>query len=611
MNRFQNHIMGSHGLRLSDDEVLRRFFYTKVTPFTINYSCKFTKYARGVCNYKTPILHLMQFHHSCEEHIKCVQIEKVRKFTNSLLPNAKPLRGLPKYKESAKLKSTVRQSQCESPQRSRERDDRRRSALTEQSRARPCSLRREGHSYSNAASSNTYRRPSSASTKRTGTKYVKPLSIADLKVKDEPTYTALTNTDVNIPFPSSLESDVSDKRKSSSPEQIQSGSKRRKNRSRSARTTNTKSDEELQDVSTEVEVTSVSSDTRDANTLQMSTDLSESQEDALLNQDVQMSFDLTATDLTLHDAVSSDTELKLTAPVVTNTEVLNTPPTLHKEMSAVDQVSISLVDSVMQGAVGIFRTNTPPVQTSEKRDKEMETKLQQQMKAPSTEQANTPANTIKTDTTKPVTNTGARPKKVRMAPPPGLEMSPIIHRGNWTPQWTTLRNLQLPAIPTGRVVSPYNVYDQLTGVPRQFTEMGTLIMSDTIQIQEMPNTTTITSEGPLDLGVFFVTRQDGSPTCYCTVTLHPTNPRWKEFTDRYSQFNPLDYPIYAVMSDYRYKPACTAHYLCLSKYIPPGEYRLVDNTPTRQQIHTVILREHATNFGTPQGLRVIGGMLKK
>ena len=87
----------------------------------------------------------------------------------------------------------------------------------------------------------------------------------------------------------------------------------------------------------------------------MSTDLSESQEDALLNQEVQMSFDLTATDLTLHDAVSSDTELKSTAPMATSTEVINTPPTLQKEMSAVDRVSMSLVDSVMQGAVGIFR----------------------------------------------------------------------------------------------------------------------------------------------------------------------------------------------------------------------------------------------------------------
>ena len=186
----------------------------------------------------------------------------------------------------------------------------------------------------------------------------------------------------------------------------------------------------------------------------MSTDLSESQEDALLNQDVQMSFDLTATDLTLHDAVSSDTELRSMAPVMTNTEVKNTPPTLQKEQSAVDVLSTSLVDSVMQGAVGIFRPNTPPVQTSEKRDEEMEVKLQQQMKDPSTEHANTSANTVKTDTTKSDTGTGAQPKKVRMVSPPRLQMSPVIHRGNWTPQWTTLRNLQLPAIPTGRVVLP-------------------------------------------------------------------------------------------------------------------------------------------------------------
>ena len=604
--------MGSHGLRLSDDEVLRRFFYTKVTPFTIIYSCKCTKYARGVCNYKTPILHLMQFHHNCEEHLKCVQIEKVRKFTNSLLPNAKPIRGLPKYKESSKLKSTVRQSRCESPIRSRERDERRRSAFTDQSRARPRSLRREGHSYSDATntntivgtSTNTFRRPTSSSAKRTGTKYVKPLSIADLKVKDEPTYMALTNTSVDIPFRSSGDSDVTDKRKSSSPEQLQSSTKRRKNRSRSSRTANTKKDEKDTDVSTDVEA---------ANTVQSCTDLSESQEDALLNQDVQMSFDLTATGLTLHDTISSDTELKSSAPTVTNTEVMNTPPPVQTEMSAVDLMSTSIVESVIQGAVDTFRANTPPLQTSETKDQEMEAKLQQQLKEPSPVhvQPVTPVDTVQTDATKPSTNTGARPKKVRMVTPPKLEMSPIIHKGNWSPQWTTLRNLQLPAIPTGRVASPYEVYDTLTGVPQQFTEMGTLIMSDTIQVQEMPNTTTFFSEGPLDVGVFFVTRQDGSPTCYCTVTLHPTNPRWKEFTDRYSQFNPFDYPIYAVTCDYRYKPACTSHYICLSKYIPPGEYRLVDNTPTRQQIHKIFLREHVNQFGKPQGLRVIGGLVKR
>ena len=46
------------------------------------------------------------------------------------------------------------------------------------------------------------------------------------------------------------------------------------------------------------------------------------------------------------------------------------------------------------------------------------------------EQANTSKETVKADFTKPITNTGARPKKVRMVSPPKLEMSPIIHKGN-------------------------------------------------------------------------------------------------------------------------------------------------------------------------------------
>ena len=99
------------------------------------------------------------------------------------------------------------------------------------------------------------------------------------------------------------------------------------------------------------------------------------------------------------------------------------------------------------------------------------------------EQANTSSETVRADFTKLSTNTGTRPKKVRMVSPPKLQMSPIIHKGNWTPQWSSLRNLQLLAIPTLRVVSPYFVYDKLTDIPNKFTKMSTLIMSDTIQIQ--------------------------------------------------------------------------------------------------------------------------------
>ena len=145
--------MGSHGLQSNDDEGLRRFFYTKVKPFTIIYSCNFTKL------HEECVITRLQSYTLCSFTItvrNILSVYRLRRCVNLQIvyygiPNVKPVCGLFEYKESSRLNKTVKQSQFESPQRSRECDKRRRTILTEQFRARLRNLRQEGHLYSKHA----------------------------------------------------------------------------------------------------------------------------------------------------------------------------------------------------------------------------------------------------------------------------------------------------------------------------------------------------------------------------------------------------------------------------------------------------------------------------
>ena len=148
----------------------------------------------------------------------------------------------------------------------------------------------------------------------------------------------------------------------------------------------------------------------------------------------------------------------------------------------------------------------------------------------------------------------------------------------------------MPVLSTSILTSPYLHLDSRINLPSKFTELGTLIVSASLCRTLAETRYTVASTGPLSCGVYAVINWNGKPVCYATITLHPCNPRWDEYSERFGQFNPFNYPTYAIMSDYRSKPAAGSHILCISIKLHPGEYRLIDNVsrqPTNLQCITI------------------------
>ena len=160
-----------------------------------------------MCTYKTPLAHIMNFHHNCEEHMRCTSIDKVRKFTKYLLPDMKPIRGMPKVEQTPpaspepekKANTTRRPPNTDTSRRTgqtsrhrattqrrpesnkrRDRSPERQVSAMQLQRQRSTSMRRAGMSFSDVTRS-------TSTTRRQNTvfpKGMKPLSIQDLKQQD-------------------------------------------------------------------------------------------------------------------------------------------------------------------------------------------------------------------------------------------------------------------------------------------------------------------------------------------------------------------------------------------------------------------------------------------
>ena len=538
--------------------------------------------------------------------MRCTSIDKVRKFTKYLLPDMKPIRGMPKVEQTPpaspepekKANTTRRPPNTDTSRRTgqtsrhrsttqrrpesnkrRDRSPERQVSAMQLQRQRSTSMRRAGMSFSDVTRS-------TSTTRRQNTvvpKGMKPLSIQDLKHQDPLSFTCLTNTDKNIPFirTNSDNEDVSEKRRATTP----AGREEKKRR-----------------------VDLVTNTTTTANTTTDET-LSASQEDALLNTSTALSFDLNASTstVTFQDTVSEDTKVgEATSLLVT---VENTDIDTPDRMANTEQMDVSMIGIEETANTVTNPTSTPPIQTSEQKPEEGATSTQseetemdvtQSTLVGSDNPVSTKANTPEKfpDLAKPVT----RPKKnVQIQDPP---KSPRASRRTANTNregeidWQAVHNIRMPVLSTSILTSPYVHLDSLINLPSKFTELGTLIVSAGLCRTLAETRYTVASTGPLSCGVYAVINWNGNPVCYATVTLHPCNPRWDEYSERFGQFNPFNYPTYAVMSDYRSKPAAGSHILCISIKLHPGEYRLIDNV-SRQltNLQRITIRDHNSTFG--------------
>ena len=337
--------------------------------------------------------------------------------------------------------------------------------------------------------------------------------------------------------------------------------------------------------------------------------LSASQEDALLNTSTALSFDLNASTstVTFQDTVSEDTKVgEITSLLVT---VKNTDIDTPDRVANTEQMDVSMIGIEGTTNTVAIPTSTPPIQTSEQKPEESavcsqteETEMDttQSTLVGLVEQVSTKANTPEKfpDLATPVT----KPKKnVQIQDPP---KSPRTSRRSANTNregeidWQAVHNIRMPVLSTSILTSPYLHLDSLINLPSKFTELGTLIVSAGLCRTLAETRYTVASTGPLSCGVYAVINWNGNPVCYATITLHPCNPRWDEYSERFGQFNPFNYPTYAIMSDYRSKPAAGSHILCISIKLHPGEYRLIDNV-SRQltNLQRITIREHNSTFG--------------
>ena len=75
-------------------------------------------------------------------------------------------------------------------------------------------------------------------------------------------------------------------------------------------------------------------------------------------------------------------------------------------------------------------------------------------------------------------------------------------------------------------------------------------------------------------GTFVLINEDGTPFCYATVTPHVGSPYGNEKDRKWNQFNPLNYPCYAEITDRLARPNQTFFYACFSVKVAKGKFHM-------------------------------------
>ena len=144
-----------------------------------------------------------------------------------------------------------------------------------------------------------------------------------------------------------------------------------------------------------------------------------------------------------------------------------------------------------------------------------------------------------------------------------------------------LKSLTIPKIP----MTPQNGFDQLLRIinaPRNVCEAGLLFFDNTIRPQSQYSVSFMSG---VDVGTFAVCNRNGKPIAYASIMFEQNNPRQFVHASHFAQFNPLQHPIFAMLTNYDCKPPQVFYYLTLSKFLEPDDYRLarlpIKNEPDR------------------------------
>ena len=172
-------------------------------------------------------------------------------------------------------------------------------------------------------------------------------------------------------------------------------------------------------------------------------------------------------------------------------------------------------------------------------------------------------------------------------------------RPPFVPDYVTMVQAHIPRIL--RNMSTYAAFDQSSHLyGRPVAETGTFVVSSPVMSQVPPQTLRLTSEWYLEVGYYILLQKDGLQAGTITVTYHAKAPQYLKNAsdDIWSQWNPLKYPLYAEMYDYSSGTSVMLHFVALDHPVDPGEYRLL---PTPVDPSKPLIPVHLTGQTVPFG----------
>ena len=138
-------------------------------------------------------------------------------------------------------------------------------------------------------------------------------------------------------------------------------------------------------------------------------------------------------------------------------------------------------------------------------------------------------------------------------------------REKYEPDWDLFDKILVPDIKTN--ASTYASRANLMREPSSYIMRGKMVYN---MCRERTHNVHVYTDGNLYEGTFVLINEEGSPFCYATVTPHVCSPYKLDANN--AQFNPLNFPAYAEMSDRRPRPNHLFFYLCISVPVATGKF---------------------------------------
>ena len=165
-------------------------------------------------------------------------------------------------------------------------------------------------------------------------------------------------------------------------------------------------------------------------------------------------------------------------------------------------------------------------------------------------------------------------------------------RANFEPNWDVLERVRIPMPEVN--ASSYAARANLMREPSAFVMRG-LVCYNTVR--ERTQNVYVYFEEYVEQGQYVLICEDGNPFCYATITPHAGNP-WVQ-DKRWAQFNPMNYPCYAEMSDRRTKPNQIMYYAAFSVTVATGKFHMLSLPLNKKQRPYPVSFHRSGDFGQP------------